>query len=185
MNKLAKKSDSTKKVAQTTSKKTSKGTKKTREVFGIELTKNKPNELRLILDAIQALEGKKGLVYKDVLDKVIELRPSAKFALKAKDNLAKGTKDNFVNRIAKTLGGTRLSAQLKPSIQAKKFNIELQTRLTVKFAIPIKPDQNLSPQVKAKGQSFEIIGKPEFRTSDIKVNKTDKRKFEAFRKAQK
>ena len=161
-------------------KKTRKNASKKRNVFGKELSKA-PNELQLILEACESLVGVKGITYNDVLNKVIELRPTSKFALKPNTDLTRKTRQNFVNRIAKTLGSTRLSAQLNPSLQAKKFNIELQTRLKVKFEVPIDPSANISPQVKQEGQSFEIIGKREFLTSDIKATKSDIKKFESFK----
>jgi hypothetical protein len=83
------------------------------------------------------------------------LRIEHPFNLKPYEQLAKKTQQNFENRLARFLGGTKESSKFKGKEQAKVFNIEnILGEKCKDWVFPINPLEKLSPQVKKKGQKF-------------------------------
>ena len=151
-----------------TSEETKKESTK-KNVLGKELSKSAKNELKIILAVISKFENRENLTWNQIWNESKPIRTSSKFALKGYNDLAQGTSKNFENRLAKTLGSTKEYGYNKGSLQALIFNIETQTDLKVKFSIPIDLTKNISPQVKAEGQTFSIKGSGKYRTSDVVV----------------
>lgn len=132
-----------------------KPTKKPRVIFGKQISDSERNELKLILEVIDSNLGRT-FTFSEFFNLCKSLRTNPKFNLLPYNQLAARVKTNFENRIAKTLGGTVISANYKESIQSKFFNFEVQTGGRIKFLKPINPTLPLSSQVKADGQTFTI-----------------------------
>jgi hypothetical protein len=157
---------------------TAKKEKAIQVVFGKEIPKTWRAEIRVLLKAIEAFEGDPKVTFKQILNKAIELRQTAAFDLVPFSDLSKKVQTNFENRLAKTLGGTITSAFYKESAQSKFFNFEVQTSNRIKFATPIDPTLNLSPQVKKDN----LLDLSEVSVSNLKKNVN--RKFERLNQSQ-
>lgn len=159
----------------------SKETKTRKLVFGTELPLNAQNEIKLICDSTEEFIGVEGTTFADVLSKAIQLRVNPKYDLKPFSELSEGSRRNFVNRLAKSLGSTKEYGYNKGTIQALAFNIETQTGLKATFNPPIDYSKNVSPQIKRS--TFTIKGKATYRKSDVKLTDAFIERAKAFKEA--
>ncbi len=142
---------------------------KGRLIFNFTIADSWGKELTIFQEVVKANRQKK-VSFSQLIDEAIKLRTNPKFDLVAFNKLTLKTQKNFVNRLARYLGGTFESGEKRNSKQAVYFNIEVQSGLTCSFSTPINIDYNLSPQVKAEGQSITLPRRTLTRlTSDISV----------------
>lgn len=121
--------------------------KKTKEIFNFTINSNWSKELKIFKDVL-ANNRNKTKTFSELLNEAISLRNNSTYDLKPYNELAIKVKQNFTNRLARFIGGSLKSAEIKPSKQAKYFNIEVQSGQICVFSQPIDPSRNISPQVK-------------------------------------
>jgi len=128
---------------------------KGQKVFNFTIPTSWSKELAIFKEVVSEYRGRK-VDFKTLFAKAKELRNNPKYDLKPWSELSANTGRNFENRLSRFLGGTIERGFYKQSKQAQYFNIQVWTGQTCSFSTPIDPTVNLSPQVKAEGQSITI-----------------------------
>jgi hypothetical protein len=120
------------------------------------IEKQYQNDINIFIYISKKYSGEKKS-FEEVFRFAKTLRIEYPFNLKPYEQLTKKTQQNFENRLAKFLGGTKESLKFSNSRQAKIFNIEnILGEKCKDWVFPIDPLKNLSPQVKKNGQKFRF-----------------------------